>query len=261
MSEKEFNFENVSLLVTHYNRSKSLERLLGTFQELNCNFSEIIVSDDCSASIHQEKIKELQERFAFRYISAPVNRGLGNNINKGQKLVKSPYTLYVQEDFVPNEFFPPVLSDSLNTIANTKFDIIRFYAYGKYPYLKPYDKQFDEMYFNFWSPGYLKYFYYSDHPHLRRSDFFKKFGEYAEGQNPEQTEYRMIMSFLRNKGTGLFYRDFQKLFDHSNNNDEPSTMAQSGVRKNWRRGNNLLIKITRDIYRHMKYNYNYLTGY
>jgi glycosyltransferase involved in cell wall biosynthesis len=261
MSDKEFNFESISLLVTHYNRSKSLERLLNSFQKLHCNFAEIIVSDDCSLPIHQENIKELQSKFHFRYISSPVNKGLGNNINKGQKLVKSPYTLYVQEDFVPNEFFPQVLLDSLTTIAKTKFDIIRFYSYGKYPYLKPYDKDFDEMQFDFWSPGYVKYYYYSDHPHLRRSDFFQKFGEYAEGQNPEQTEYRMMMNFLRNKGTGLFFRDFQKLFDHSNDNDEPSTMVKSGARKNWRRGKNPVIKIIRDVYRHVKFNYNYLTGY
>lgn len=257
----DFNFKDVGLLITHYNRSKSLERLLTRFQELNCTFAEIVVSDDCSNAAHQERVRELQQRFGFKYITAEKNRGLGNNINKGQEQVEASYTLYIQEDFVPHESFPPILRKSLGIIGSTSFDIIRFYSYGKYPYLKRYDEHFDEMLFNFWSPGYVKYYYYSDHPHLRRTSFPKKFGKYAEGINGDQMEYRMMMSFLRNKGTGLFYRNFQELFDHYNDSEEPSLMDQHNFRKSWRRGNNPVVKVVRDIYRHVKFNYNYLFGY
>ena len=38
--------------------------------------------------------------------SMTFDSGLGNNINKGQDAVKTPLTLYVQEDFTPAAIFP-----------------------------------------------------------------------------------------------------------------------------------------------------------
>ena len=36
------------------------------------------------------------------------------------------------------------------------------------------------MKFKIWYPGYKKFYAYSDHPHLRRSNFLEKFGRYSE---------------------------------------------------------------------------------
>ena len=131
-------FKDVSLLITHYNRSNSLERLLRTCRELNYSFAEIIVSDDGSTEEHLESIKGLQGVYDFRLISSPENTGLGNNINKGQAAVRSPYTLYVQEDFVPLAAFGEHFQDAFTIIEKRKdIDIIRFYSYIKYPHLKP----------------------------------------------------------------------------------------------------------------------------
>ncbi|MBO3273520.1 glycosyltransferase, partial [Hymenobacter defluvii] len=99
------SFPAVTLLITHYNRSKSLERLLGAFKALGVMFGDIIVSDDNSKGLHVQAIEHLQTRYSFKLITAPVNRGLGNNLNKGQDAVATPYTLYVQEDFVPTHKF------------------------------------------------------------------------------------------------------------------------------------------------------------
>ncbi len=252
--EKHYKFNNVSLLITHYNRSNSLERLLKRFDELNCQFSKIIVSDDCSSKEHQININKIRENREFEYVTSKINGGLGNNINKGQDLVNSELTLYVQEDFSPTNNFPDILQKSISIMQNSEFDIIRFYAYGKYKYLKDYDHEFSEMIFNFWPLSYKKYYFYSDHPHLRRSNFFEKFGRYAEGYNPEQTEYRMMMSFVKNNGKGLFYNKFKDLFDHLNTQDEPSTMKRS----NWRRGKNPIISVLREVYRFSKFNINYI---
>ena len=41
-------FKDVTLLVTHYNRSRSLEHLLESFLNINCLFEDIVVSDDGS---------------------------------------------------------------------------------------------------------------------------------------------------------------------------------------------------------------------
>lgn len=248
------NFDTVTLLITHYNRSSSLGRLLETFDYLDCRFASIIVSDDGSQKHHLDALFGLQVRFGFDLFTSPVNKGLGNNINKGQAAVKTPYTLYVQEDFVPTDLFPEKFRSSLDLMEKgPEYDMARFYAYTKYPCLKPVGEGFSEMIFQPWKLNYQKFYYYSDHPHLRRSTFPVKFGRYAENEKTERTEYKMMFSFLKNKGKALFYENYQDLFLQLNSSVEPST-----VRRNfWRENNNVLISGVRHLYRHLRFNLDY----
>jgi glycosyltransferase involved in cell wall biosynthesis len=248
-------FPGVTLLVTHYNRSSSLERLLASFERLDCRFDDIVISDDGSTEEQLNSLRELKERYSFNLVTTSVNKGLAHNINKGQEAVETPYTLYVQEDFVPSESFPAHFLDALSIMQERKdLDIVRFYAYSAYPYLKPYKKGFSEMMIKPWYLNYRKIYYYSDHPHLRRSDFLKKFGRYAEGIKGDRTEYRMCLSFIQNNGKGLFYDDFKSLFTQVNSEDEPSTMK----RRSWTTSKNPLISLFRYGYRQIRYNYDLL---
>ena len=238
-------FPDTTLLITHYNRSGSLERLLTSFENLDCRFDAIVVSDDGSKAEHLNKIVSLQDRFNFQLVTTPVNKGLGNNINKGQAAVKSPFTLYVQEDFDPTEIFPAHFVDALDFMReDPALDIVRFYAYFSYPNLKPFKKGFSEMVFSYWDFSHLKFYYYSDHPHLRRSNFLEKFGKYPEGLNINLTEYQMAISFLSKKGKGLFYNEFNTLFDQKNSAQEPSTLD----RPSWKLSKNPLIQVSRLLY-------------
>jgi len=248
------NFDTVTLLITHYNRSSSLERLLKAFTEQEIVFGDIVVSDDGSKPEHQEKLLALQSVYPFRLITTPVNRGLGNNINKGQDAVNTPYTLYVQEDFDPFAGYKKHLQDALSIVnERPDIDLVRFYAYFKYPYLKPYRDGYSEMLFKLWYPGYRKFHCYSDHPHLRRSTFFEKFGRYAEGIKGDRTEFLMAIAFLKNKGKAMFYENFKSLFDQINSNDEPSTMKRSDLRQS----SNYIISFVRGAYRALKHNLDY----
>lgn len=247
-----FNFPQTALLITHYNRSSSLKRLLSSFKELNCCFAEIIVSDDGSEKEHLDELLEASKIFRFNLITTSKNAGLGNNINKGQDAVLSKYTLYVQEDFVPTEAFPQNLKVALEFMdKDLDLDIIRFYAYIKYPYLKYLNYGFSNMYLPLFGLNYTKIYLYSDHPHLRRSIFLTKFGRYKEGLNPEKTEYKMCVSFIKRKGKALFYNDFTKLFIQENSELEPSTMKRGRLR----RSNNVFISLLRGVYRQIKNNY------
>ncbi len=251
------HFGNITLLITHYNRSKSLERLLLAFKDLQVSFSDIIVSDDCSKPEHKVYIESLKENYKFQFITGSVNKGLGNNINKGQDAVTSDLTLYIQEDFVPLDDFPAKLSNAVEIMQErSDIDMVRFYAYFNYPYLKDYKYGFSEMIFSFWKLGYKKFYYYSDHPHLRRSNFLQKFGRYKEGVNPEKAEYGMMLSVLQKKGKAMFFRSFKSLLDQKNSASEPSTMK----RNMWRESGNPFISLMREIYRHLKFNYDYLFG-
>lgn len=249
-----YQFPEVTLLVTHYNRSRSLKHLLNTFQK-QCSFGEVIVSDDGSKPEHLNTLKNLQTSFNFKLITTPQNKGLGNNINKGQDAVTKPFTLYVQEDFEPDASFSTHFFDAMKMLKEgPELDIIRFYAYLKYPYLNPYKQGFSLMLIKPWFTNYKKIYYYSDHPHVRRSSFFEKFGRYAEGLKGDRTEYRMCVSFIKNKGKGLFYEDYKALFNQVNSEDEPSTMTRS----NWTESQNPFIAFVRDVYRQIKYNFDLL---
>jgi glycosyltransferase involved in cell wall biosynthesis len=252
-----FNFKDVTLLVTHYNRSRSLENLLQAFQQLDCSFESIVVSDDGSRSEHISHLENLQKNFNFILVGTPTNKGLGNNINKGQDKVTTPFTLYVQEDFEPTKLFGESFSEAVQIIKeNEDIDIVRFYAYFKFPYLEAYRKGFSRMKFSVWYPGYRKFYYYSDHPHLRRSTFFQKFGRYAEGEKVEKTEYKMMMSFLKKGGKGMYYDNFKDLFVQKNTAVEPSTVKRNYLRE----ANNPVITALRHLYRHAKFNIDFLFG-
>ncbi len=248
-------FEQVTLLITHYNRSGSLEHLLRSFIAADCRFGDMVVSDDGSRKEHLDKLVSLADELHFRLITSDRNRGLGNNINKGQDAVKTPYTLYVQEDFEPAIDFGTHFTDALCLMEDRPdIDMVRFYAYFPYPYLEKPVKGFAEMVFKITRPGYKKFYYYSDHPHLRRSNFLQKFGRYAEGVKGDSMEYRMMFSFLQHKGKALFYEDYRHLFFQKNTANEPSTMK----RNFWRNNNTWLINGIREVYRHLKFNFDYL---
>lgn len=248
-------FKDVTLLVTHYNRSNSLERLLLAFRKLSISFEAIVVSDDGSKPEHLKQLKEYETEYGITLVTTTKNKGLGNNINKGQDAVKTLFTLYVQEDFDPFPVFATKFSEALALFRKDEsLDIIRFYAYFKYPYLKPVAHGFSEMQFGILSPGYKKFYQYSDHPHLRRTTFLQKFGRYTEGVKGDVTEYNMMMSFLQHKGKGLFYEDFKGLFDQINTSDEPSTMK----RNFWRESDNPAVWFARQLYRYYKMNRDYL---
>ena len=244
------HFADVTLLITHYNRSKSLERLLNKLAAARCSFGEIVVSDDCSVTTHLNHVEVLSKQFGFKLVTSLQNKGLGNNMNKGQDAVTNPYTLYVQEDFIPLENFIVRLADGQSLLEeHSSFDMVRFYAYECYPHLKYYKAGFSEMLFKWWYPGLGKFAYYSDHPHLRRSGFLDKFGRYIEGTSGDKTEFSMMMSFLKKQGKAFFYNEYKSVFEQVNSSLEPSTMK----RNMWRNSNNIAIRLVRVAYRYLNY--------
>lgn len=249
MLKNETHFEGVSLAITHYNRSSSLEHLLTSFQNLAITFEEVVVSDDGSKTEHFLKLKELQKIFSFTLLTTPINKGLGHNNNQLQDAVKTPYTLHVQEDFSPNPIFTSILKKSMIIMREQPdIDIIRYYSYFSYPYLKPFDEDFSLFDFHPepWYSNHRKFYFYSDQPHLRRSNFFDKFGRYIEGFTGDRTEYRMSLSFVQKKAKGLFYTKFNQVFEHKNTANEPSTMLNE--RPEWKLSNNILVRTLRFFY-------------
>ena len=245
-------FNNITLLITHYNRSQSLERLLQTLVNLKVTFSEIVVSDDGSRIEHLTELYKLKDIYQFNLVTTPTNKGLGNNINKGQDKVSKKYTLYIQEDFVPKKIFFDKLKVAYQFFQDDdELDFVRFYAYFKLPNLEPFKEGFSLVRFkpyNLWE-SYRKFYVYSDHPHLRKSNFFEKFGRYPEGIKPDKTEYKMMMKVLSVGVKTYFYEDFKALIEQENSEIEPSTVK----RNFWRNNENILISMIRHTYRYLRF--------
>lgn len=246
-------FNDISLLITHYNRSRSLERLLSAMQQLELSFYQIVVSDDGSKADHLTYVEKLQNTYDFTIVKTSKNKGLGNNINKGQKSITTPYTLYIQEDFVPQPLFAKKLLTAHHMMeSDLKIDFVRFYAYFKFPNLTPVSDGFSEMHFShakFWQ-GYRKFYLYSDHPHLRRQNFFDRFGEYQEGIKPDRTEYNMMMQVLAGEPKAYFYDEINVLLTQENTAEEPST-----IKRNFLRNSNRYFSVfARMVYRYLRFN-------
>lgn len=245
MTDKSFSFPEITLLITHFNRSSSLERLLNSFHSLRCHFGQIVVSDDGSAGDHVQKLLSLKKKHGFELVAVDVNSGLGHNINKGQDAVKTSYTLYVQEDFEPTALFPPKLRQALSfLLADPALDMVRFYAFFDYPVKVPFQPGFSELKFTWSHPSHLKFYAYSDHPHLRRSDFLNKFGRYLEGEIGDRTEFNTALRFIRRGGRALFFDHYSSLFLHQNSAHEPSTMGRSS----WKESGYWPVELSRFIY-------------
>lgn len=236
MTEKKSqHLSDVTLLITHFNRSESLLRLLKKLNDINISFDEIIVSDGGSKPDHLKHVLEIQQQFGFKLLTSETNKGLGNTINQGQDAVNTNYILYIQEDFVPKAAFSIAVGDGLEIMKNEEqWDVIRFYSFpwSPFPYLKDYKKGFSEMIFSLspWYTNHVKFYVYSDHPHLKRKTYPEKFGRYVETLSGDFTEMSMCTSFLKNKGKGLYYKDFKTLFEHDNPEDEPGLFRPDKVK-------------------------------
>jgi glycosyltransferase involved in cell wall biosynthesis len=255
MQSSKDSLKDITLLVTHYNRSSSLERLLDSFSHLGFVFGDIVISDDGSRKEHLDKVHLLADKFNARLVTTPVNKGLGNNINKGQDSVVTPYTLYIQEDFVPQSTFLTHLLDGYRIMKDDEcWDLISFYAYEKYPYSKPYKLGFSERVFKAapWFTNNLKFYVYSDHPHLRKSSFLQDIGRYVENRNVDITEMQMSLLFIKRGGRSLMYDDHYALLEQVNSQTEPSTAAH---RISWLSPNSNpnVFKIVRLVYSKYKF--------
>ena len=227
---------------------------MDSFANEGVSFKEIVVADDASKPEHLDYIKNLQTKYTFTLSSPQKNGGLGSNLNRGQDAVKTAYTLYVQEDFILLDGGVTHLKNGLKIMEeNNEIDSVRFYAYGRYPNLKPYKYGFSEMIFSPWSLNPAKTTMYSDHPHLRRSNFLEKFGRYNEIRKSDITEYDMMVSFLKNRGKALLFDNYKSVFEQANSEFEPSTVKRNKLRYS----NSFVVAIPRYFYRLLKFNYIY----
>jgi hypothetical protein len=248
-------FDDVTLLITHYNRSGSVQRLLETLLAQQLRFAAIVVADDGSLPAHRQRLERLVPVYGLQLVASARNYGLGHNLNQGQAHVQTALTLYVQEDFLPTPKFGPALQQAVALMRrDAQWDLVRFFANFQYPYTTPYQGEFAAITIPPFALDYHKIYAYSDNPHLRRTTFPAKFGPYREDLPGDRTEYRMCISFIQKHGQALLHNDFQGLFAHVNTAEEPSTMQRVA----WKQQPSPLLTLAKTLYRQVKYNYDLL---
>ncbi|MGI4736141.1 MAG: glycosyltransferase family 2 protein [Janthinobacterium lividum] len=158
-------FDDVTLLITHYNRSGSVQRLLETLLAQQLRFAAIVVADDGSLPAHRQRLEHLAPVYGLQLVASARNYGLGHNLNQGQAHVQTALTLYVQEDFLPTPKFGPALQQAVALMRrDAQWDLVRFFANFRYPYTTPYQGEFAAITIPPFALDYHKIYAYSDNP-------------------------------------------------------------------------------------------------
>lgn len=168
----------VSILITHYNRSKALIDCIESFKALNLEINfEFIVCDDCST---EEQLTEIRKIKDITLIESEYNRGLGANINKGLPYCSGEFILYCQEDFMITSGFVNVIEEIAVVLRQNKVDMVRLKANYRFPKLISISKNISQIP-KFAVQNFLvNAFQYSDNPFVIKKDFFEKNGFYLE---------------------------------------------------------------------------------
>src|SRR5690348_7133421 len=127
-------FPSVTVLINTYNRIEDLQRTVTGLRE-NLVYEgdklEWVIADDCSPDGYLERVSRLRvfEGLNVRFISTPVNSGVGASMNNGFRHVQTPYCFYSQDDLIPTK--PLDLRKSVALMeAQPNIGILRYRALG-----------------------------------------------------------------------------------------------------------------------------------
>lgn len=196
------DFPPITILINTYNR---LPELVATVDALKRQLIyptdklEWIIADDCSPDNYLAHVRACKvfDGLNVRFISTPVNSGVGASMNNGFRDVDTEYCFYTQDDLQPTQ--PLDLRKSVALMeAQPNIGILRYRALGSdqlYIYRQ------HEMDLKAWLPfpisgdtsmeGKCVYliidkdspslYIYSDNPQLRRMSWFNQYGWHFEG--------------------------------------------------------------------------------
>lgn len=207
----------VSVVFVTYKRFDLLKKTVESFLR-NTDYPrlELVVADDGSGPEIQARIRTLPfDVFAL----SDRNRGLGANNNNGYRRCSGKYILMLQDDW--ECMGPPdYLANSVAVMeANPEVGIINFGGAPHPPdlsrrlagsaepcYVTP--KPLDD--------GTKAYFLYTDNPHLRSMESFRKVGFYREDRDMEACEgdYERRWQAQTNYATAVFPAYHRRLFAH-----------------------------------------------
>ena len=191
----------VSVVFITYNRPDFLVDSIKAIRN-NCKYPnlELIVSDDGT----KPSIEKYLDNLAIdKLAKSETNQGLGANSNKGIRAATGKYILHHQDDFecVSSE---PFIEKSIQIMKNhSDIGLVRLHHSTMFPNKIDYELPDGTPYsiLGFDQPKDMKnnIYIYSDHPHLKKSDFHDKSGYFTEGLEVGETEDEFCKRFNLNR--------------------------------------------------------------
>lgn len=218
----------ITILINTYSR---LSELIATVDGLRrqiiypANKLEWVIADDCSPDNYLAQLRACKvfDGLNVRFISTPVNSGVGASMNNGFRDVDTEYCFYTQDDLYPTQ--PLDLRKSVALMeAQPNIGILRYRALGSdqlYIYRQ------HEMDLSEWLPFQLagdtsmagkcvyliidkdsqSLYIYSDNPQLRRMSWFTQYGWHFEGLKlgaQEDAYSHRVKNVMRERGDALW---------------------------------------------------------
>ncbi len=183
------NLPLVSVLYITFNRVDLLEKCLNSFLS-NCSYPnlELVVTDDCSDSEIQKKIRALPfDKFVF----SEKRTGLGANTNRGINACTGDYILQIQDDFlcIASGGFLEQSVLALEAFSELGF-LILSQRIDELPILKTEWVNGSTLIFHK-NISKSRQWIYSDWPHLKKRALCATIGRYQEGKNMAHSEINM----------------------------------------------------------------------
>lgn len=189
--------KKLSVLITHYNRPKALQKCLEAILKLNFNcLIELVVSDDGS---EPENLRAIQQLQIDHLVTTSKNQGLASNLNRGIKACTGDFIMYVQEDFIIKPEILNVLPESMDLISNGQLDMVRYRANYVFQHLIPVSQHiFRIPRFSFKNFN-INTFQYSDNPFLTTRSFFESLDYFLENTSGPYGETEFAIRVLKSK--------------------------------------------------------------
>lgn len=204
----------VSVLFITYKRFDLLKRAVEQFRA-NTEYPnlEIVIADDGSVPEVQEKIRGLG---ADRFALPRQNKGLGANFNQGLALCNGKYVLLIQDDWICHGP-PEYLAEAVRIFeSNSDLGLINFAGAAHPPDISRRLPGSNEPCYLTPEPlkGPIKYFLYSDQPHLQSRTAIDWVGPYLESKDMEQceTDYNYRWQQQTRFTTAVFPGYYHKVF-------------------------------------------------
>lgn len=111
----------VSVIILNRNGAPCLDALFESWERYNTVSAELIVIDHASSDASLDTIKRWEHRLSIRVLALDKNDSFSASSNRGAKLAKAPFVLFLNNDIVWKQDALPVM---LNTLKSQKVGVV-----------------------------------------------------------------------------------------------------------------------------------------
>jgi hypothetical protein len=173
--------KDLQIAVTFWNRfSERLDCLKKAYESIETNMlfgkytHEWIISCETDRCVERDKIEEFFNlNKNIKYIWKEDTASLHSNLNSLFKKCVSPILFYLQDDWILTRSIN--LEDDIKFFIESDYDMIRYCYFNR----NKDDLKLINKNLELYEISYKTLHFYSDHPHMKKGDFHKKYGFFS----------------------------------------------------------------------------------